>query len=74
MFERTSKHNQVSESNSSTNGVAKTTTLENLNHEQNHGLLFNNSIVMFCKENIKQQNDFSKKGLYVYTFRVLELI
>ena len=62
MFKRTSKHNQASEPSSSTNSDAKMISLENLNREQNNGLISNNSIVKFCKENITQLNDTNKKG------------
>ena len=62
MFERTSKHNQVSEPSSSTNSNAKMIILENMKREQNNGLISNNSIVEFCKENITQLNDTNNKG------------
>ena len=62
MFERSSKHNQVSEPSSSTNSDAKMISLENLNSEQNNGLISNNSILKLCKENITQLNDTNKKG------------
>ena len=62
MLKRTSKHNQASEPSSSTISDAKMMILENLNREHNNGLLSNNSIVKFCKEDITQLNDTNKKG------------
>ena len=62
MFEKTSKHNQVSEPSSSTNSNAKMIILENIKREQNNGLLYKNFIVKFCKENIALLKDTNKKG------------
>ena len=62
MFEKTSKHNQVSEPSSSTNSNAKMIILENIKREQNNGFLYKNSIVKFCKENIALLKDTNKKG------------
>ena len=50
MFKRTSKHNKVSQPYSSTKSDAKMITLKTLNHEQNNGLLYINSIVSFAKQ------------------------
>ena len=73
-MKKTSKHNQVSEPSSSTYSDAKMITLESLNNKENNGLLFKNSLVQFCKDNITQLNDTNKKGYYIYIFKVLDFI
>ena len=62
MFKRTSKPNQVSETNSFTNSHAKIRKLEKMNSEHINGLLSKSSIVNFCKESIIQQNKTNNKG------------
>ena len=62
MFKRTFKLNQVSEFNYGTNSNAKTRKNKKVNREQINGLLSNDSIVKFCKDNIIQQNDIDNKG------------
>ena len=74
MLERSSKHNKVSEPSFSTNSDAKMITLESFNHGQKNGLLYINSIVKFCKENIMQLNNINNKGFYIYIFFILEFI
>ena len=59
MFEKTSKHNQVSELSSS---VSDAKTHESLNNKVNNELLLKNSLVQVCKDNITQLNDTNKKG------------